>query len=125
MADDIYNTVIDADAKYIVRQIEGLDEARSTCGFRRALFTQDDSNRVSMSMLRIDDSQAHYHKETHEIYYVIDGEGTLELDNDVVPLKPGTAVLVKPEVRHSAKGEVTVLIVGAPPFRPDDMFFDD
>ncbi len=113
------------DAKYIVRQIEDLDEARSTCGFRRALFTLDDSDRVSMSMLRIDGSRTHFHKETHEIYYVIDGEGTLELDDDVVPLKPGTSVLVKPQVRHSAKGEVTVLVVGAPPFRPDDMFFDD
>jgi mannose-6-phosphate isomerase-like protein (cupin superfamily) len=110
---------------YLVRAIENLDEARSTCGFRRQLITGEHSERVSMSVLRIDNSRKHFHRETHEIYYVLDGEGVLELDGDEVPLTPGTAVLVKPGVRHSAKGEVTVLIVGAPPFHEDDILFDD
>ncbi len=114
----------DAD-RYLVQTVDSLDEVRSTCGFRRALFTKDDSDRISMSVLRIDDSTKHYHLATHEIYYVLDGEGRLELDDEEVPLTPGTAVLVKPGVRHSAKGEVTVIVVGSPPFKPEDMFFDE
>ncbi|HDS74353.1 MAG TPA: cupin domain-containing protein [Firmicutes bacterium] len=113
------------DEKFIIRQLKDLAEARSTCGFRRALFTREDSDRISMSILRIDNSQKHWHNETHEIYYVLDGEGSLELDDDEVPLSPGVAVLVKPGVRHSAKGEVTVLIVGAPPFSQEDIFIEE
>ncbi len=114
-----------SNARYVVRQLGGLDEVRSTCGFKRAIFTQDDSDTVSMSILRIDNSQKHWHNDTHEIYYVLDGEGSLELDDEEVPLTPGVAVLVKPGVRHSAKGNVTVLIVGAPPFRQEDIFIEE
>ena len=109
---------------YVVRHLEDMNEFRSTCGFRRSIFTDHDGSNVSMSVLRIDDSTKHRHSKTHEIYYVLEGEGALELDDDEVALKPGTAVLVKPGVRHSAKGDVLVLIVGTPPFRDDDMFFD-
>jgi len=110
--------------KYIVRHLADLGEFRSTCGFRRSIFTPEDSDALSLSVLRINDSTKHYHNLTHEVYYVLEGEGHLELDDEVVPLRPGTAVLVRPGVRHSAKGDVTVLIVGAPPFCSDDIFFD-
>ena len=33
-----------------------------------------------------------------EIYHVLDGEGTLELDDDRVELKPGITVMIKPDV---------------------------
>lgn len=112
------------DRKYVVRQVSDLGEVRSTCGFRRSLFTEDDGAGFSVSLLRIADSRAHYHRATWETYYVLDGEGELELDGDIVPLSPGTAVLIPPGVRHTARGAVTTLIMGAPPFRADDMFFD-
>lgn len=110
--------------RYIVKHLDELNESRSTCGFRRAIFTDEDSGTLSMSVLRISDSRKHYHLKTSELYYVLDGEGRIELDDDVVPLKPGTAVFIHPGVRHTAKGDVTTLIVGVPPFDKDDMFFD-
>jgi len=115
----------DKSDKYVVRQLEDIDEARSTCGFRKALFTSEDSDALSVSVLRIDDSSKHYHNDTYETYFVLEGEGQLELNDDIVPLKPGTAVLIKPGVRHTARGKVTALIVGTPPFRADDMFMDE
>ncbi len=41
--------------KYIVRTTEGLDEVRSTCGFRKSIFTEDDGAGISVSLLRISD----------------------------------------------------------------------
>ncbi len=111
--------------KYVVKHHDSADESRSTCGFRRQIFTDEDESNVSMSVVRIHDSTKHWHEETHELYYVLKGKGFLELDDEEVPLEPGTAVLVKPGVRHSAKGEVTVIVVGTPPSRDDDMFFDE
>ena len=43
------------------------------------------------------DSRPHYHKKTTEIYYVLEGEGHLEIDKDKVPLKPGVSVLIPPQ----------------------------
>ena len=111
--------------KYVARHLIDSDEFRSTCGFRRAIFTESDDSNVSMSVIRINDSTKHWHKKTHEIYYVLEGEGSIELDDVEVGLSPGSALLVKPGVRHSAKGDLTVIVVGTPPFRDDDMFFDE
>ncbi|HPU85871.1 MAG TPA: cupin domain-containing protein [Candidatus Latescibacteria bacterium] len=110
--------------KYVVRTTRGLDEVRSTCGFRKSIFTEDDGAGFSVSLLRISDSKKHYHRATWETYYVLEGEGELELDGETVPLAQGTAVLIRPGVRHTARGNVIALIMGAPPFRTDDMFFD-
>lgn len=110
--------------RYVVKHLEDLDEFRSTCGFRRSVITDQDTDALSMSVLRISDSTKHYHLKTSEVYYILEGEGQLELNEDVVPLRPGTAVFIEPGVRHSAKGEVTALIVGVPPFDKDDTLFD-
>jgi len=110
--------------KYIVKQVEDLSEFRSTCGFRRSVLTPEDTDAMSLSVLRINDSTKHSHLKTSEVYYVLEGEGALELDDEVVPLKPGTTVLIRPGVWHTAKGEVTALIIGVPPFAKDDMFFE-
>lgn len=110
--------------RYIVKHVADLDEFRSTCGFRRSILTEEDTGLLSMSVLRIDASRKHYHLKTSEAYYVLEGEGQLELDEDVVPLRPGTVVLIRPGVRHTAKGEVTALILGVPPFDKDDLLFD-
>ena len=52
------------------------------------------------------DSRPHYHKKTTEIYYVLEGEGHLEIDKDTVPLKPGVSVLIPPKSLHRAVGEL-------------------
>lgn len=48
-----------------------------------------------------------------EALYVISGEGQIKLDDDVLPLKPGTAVYVGPGVSHSTRrtGDEPVKVV--------------
>ena len=42
------------------------------------------------------DSKVHYHKRMTEIYLVLEGEGHLELDGELVPVRPMTTVYIKP-----------------------------
>ena len=50
-----------------------------------------------------------------ELYIVLDGHATFELDGDTVEAPAGTLVFVGPEARRKASGEGTVLAVGAAP----------
>jgi mannose-6-phosphate isomerase-like protein (cupin superfamily) len=59
-----------------------------------------------------------------EIYTVLEGEGHLELDGDIIPLKPLTTVMIRPGCRHRAVGQLKLLIVPMPPFDPADEYED-
>jgi hypothetical protein len=50
-----------------------------------------------------------------ELYIVLDGHATFEVDGAVVDATPGTLVFVGPESRRKATGNGTVLAVGATP----------
>jgi mannose-6-phosphate isomerase-like protein (cupin superfamily) len=55
-----------------------------------------------------------------EVYFVLEGDGTMAVDGDVVELRPNTYVFVPPgtmrQVRAGENG-VTYIAVGAPPGR--------
>jgi mannose-6-phosphate isomerase-like protein (cupin superfamily) len=59
------------------------------------------------------------HDETYdlqeELYLVLDGHATFEIDGETIDAPPGTFVFVGPEVRRKATGEGTVLAIGATP----------
>ncbi len=50
-----------------------------------------------------------------ELYIVLDGKATFEIDGEAVDAPPGTFVYVGPESRRKATGDGTVLAVGATP----------
>jgi hypothetical protein len=50
-----------------------------------------------------------------ELYVVLDGNVTFEIDGETVDGRPGTLVFVGPESRRKAAGDGTVLVVGATP----------
>ena len=50
-----------------------------------------------------------------ELYIVLDGNATFELDGDTVDAPAGTVVFVGPKSRRKATGDATVLAVGATP----------
>jgi hypothetical protein len=50
-----------------------------------------------------------------ELYIVLDGNATFEIDGDTVDAPAGTYVFVGPESRRKATGDGTVLAVGATP----------
>ena len=50
-----------------------------------------------------------------ELYLVLDGEATFEIDGETVDAPAGTFVFVRPESRRKATGSGTVLALGATP----------
>jgi mannose-6-phosphate isomerase-like protein (cupin superfamily) len=50
-----------------------------------------------------------------ELYILLDGKATFEVDGEAVDAQPGTLVYVAPEARRKVTGEGTVLVVGATP----------
>jgi hypothetical protein len=50
-----------------------------------------------------------------ELYIVLDGKVTFEVDGEAVDAQPGTLVFVGPRSRRKATGDGTVLVVGATP----------
>src|SRR5215208_3790693 len=50
-----------------------------------------------------------------ELYIVLEGKATFEVDGQAVDAPPGTLVFVRPESRRKATGDGTILAVGATP----------
>jgi len=72
------------------------------------------------------DARRHYHKRLTETYYILDcqADAALELDDELVPVRPGSCILIRPGVRHRAVGRMTVLNIVMPKFDPADEWFD-
>ncbi len=98
------------------------------CGTSRRGLMRPDNELVSVHLVEISrDSKAHYHKGFTETYYFLEGEGRMELDGKLHPVKPGMAVLIRPGTRHRAvpgAGPMKILNIVVPPFDPDDEWFD-
>jgi quercetin dioxygenase-like cupin family protein len=64
-------------------------------------------------------STKHKHFRTHELYVLIEGEGRVRVDDEVITLRPQSALFVEPEhVRqlfNDTDTDALWLIVGAPP----------
>jgi mannose-6-phosphate isomerase-like protein (cupin superfamily) len=72
-------------------------------------------------------TERHYHAESEEIYYVVEGSGEMELDGERRPVAVGDAVLIPPGARHQIRadaGGLRFLCCCAPAYRHEDTFFD-
>ena len=87
---------------------------KETCGDIRCLIEETDFAAAEVHQVEIQDTKLHYHERTDEIYYIIDGEGKLILDDDEVEVHKGVVVYVPRGVRHKAVGKLTVLTICIP-----------
>jgi len=86
-----------------------------TCGQIRPLVEEQDGAAAEIHHVEIDHAKLHFHARTDEFYYVIDGQGTMVLDEDEIELHRGVVVYVPRGVKHKAVGKLTVLTVCIPP----------
>ena len=97
---------------------------RSTCGWRDLLVSRQDEHVAAwVHAVDIDGAKEHYHKVATELYYVLEGEGTVVLDGQERAVRKGSLVHIPPGVVHGAKGRMRVLVVGIPDISDDDLFF--
>ncbi len=112
-------------SNYMVVDFDDITPVRCPCGFARRAFATSDNPLATMHVVDIQaDSRAHYHKRMTEIYFVLEGQGQMELDGSLIPIKPHTAIFVKPGCRHRAIGKLKILNVPIPAFDESDEWFD-
>ncbi len=110
----------------LVRHEATAPKERSACGWRHLLLSRPDQDRGLAAwahVVDIDGARPHYHRRSTELYYVLEGEGTVTLDQVEHPVHRGSLVQIPPGVVHSARGRVKVLVVGIPDIAEDDLYF--
>ena len=110
--------------RFSVSQLDTIPPVPCPCGqARRAFHDVPDNNLCTVHLTDISaDSRAHYHQKMTEVYIVLEGEGWLEADGERIPLKPMTAVMIRPGCVHRAVGKLRIINVPMPPFDPADEF---
>jgi len=112
-------------ANYMIARFDEIDVTKCPCGFSRRAFVSPDNPVATMHIVDIkEDARVHYHKKLTEVYLVLEGEGQMELDGEKVPVKPFTAIFIKPGCRHRAVGRMRIVNVSIPAFNPEDEWFD-
>ena len=112
--------------RYEMAQMDNLDPVGCPCGFARRAFASAENNTATLHIVDIQsDSKAHYHKKLTEIYLVLEGQGEIELDGERFPVRPMSAIMIKPGCRHRAIGKMKIMNVPIPAFDPEDEWFDE
>ncbi|MFO1007596.1 MAG: cupin domain-containing protein [Planctomycetaceae bacterium] len=109
----------------LVRHQGHTPRERSACGWRDRLISHEDAALAPAAWAHavyIDGTKLHYHKRSTELYYVLDGSGSVVLDGVEQPVSQGSLVHIPPGVVHGAKGRMRVLVVGIPDIAEDDYF---
>ena len=113
-------------ANYMIAQLDEIPPTLCPCGDARRAFGTPDNQVATMHLVDIKaDAQVHYHKKMTEIYLILEGEGHIELDGELIPVKPLTTIFIKPGCRHRAVGNLRVINVPIPAFDPADEFHDE
>jgi len=110
---------------YLISQLDQIPPVICPCGLARRAFAGSKANVASLHLVDIQkDSRAHYHKRMTEIYLVLEGEGQIELDGKLFPIRPMTAIYIQPGCRHRAIGPLKIVNIPVPAFDEADEWFD-
>ncbi len=105
-------------------QIQGVP---CPCGTARRAFAdvEDFPGTVHVTEICMS-AKLHYHKQLTETYYFLecDADAQMQLDDEIIDVKPGMSIMIRPGTRHRALGQMKVLILVLPKFDPADEWFD-
>ncbi|HTE91173.1 MAG TPA: cupin domain-containing protein [Terriglobales bacterium] len=99
---------------FLRRDVADVQPWAETCGQIRPLLEEKDGAAAEVHHLQISNAKLHYHQRTDEIYYVLDGQGQMRLDDEEIELHKDVVVYVPRGVKHRAWGNLTVLVVCVP-----------
>jgi mannose-6-phosphate isomerase-like protein (cupin superfamily) len=73
-------------------------------------------------------TERHFHRLTEEIYFVLKGQGRMEVDGETTHVRPGDAVLIPAgawhQLENNGTSELRILCCCAPAYSHDDTFFE-
>jgi mannose-6-phosphate isomerase-like protein (cupin superfamily) len=112
-------------SNYAITHFDQIAPVPCPCGQSRRAFATPDNPVATIHLVdsRVD-TRAHYHKKLTEIYLILEGEGQMELDGELHPVKPMSTILIKPGCRHRIIGQVKFVNIPVPAFDPHDEWFD-
>jgi len=116
-----------SEPRYRVVDFSELSGVPCPCGTARRAFYEVEDFPATVHVTEIcADAQAHYHKRLTETYYFLEcgPSAQMQLDDELLPVKPGLCILIPPGVCHRAIGKMKVLILVFPKFDPADEWFD-
>src|SRR5215213_2623126 len=111
--------------KILVRHEGNTPRERSECGWRDRLISREDATLEPAAWAHavdIDGAKPHFHKVATELYYVLDGRGSVLLDGFKHKVRKGSIIHIPPGVVHSAVGRMRVLAIGIPDIGEADYF---
>jgi mannose-6-phosphate isomerase-like protein (cupin superfamily) len=114
-----------ASSGYQIVDFASLPGTPCPCGTARRAFVDAADFPATIHVTEISaDARLHYHQRITEVYYFLEcgADARMQLDEEIVPVRPGMAILIRPGTRHRAIGRMKVLIVASPKFDPSDEF---
>ena len=114
-------------AGYRIVDFASIPGVECPCGIARRAFSEVTEYPATIHVTQISaDAQRHYHKRLTETYYFLEcgPDAKMQLNDEIVPVRPGMCILIPPGVRHRAVGKMKVLIVVLPKFDPADEWLD-
>jgi mannose-6-phosphate isomerase-like protein (cupin superfamily) len=65
----------------------------------------------------------HYHMQARQFFYILEGEGAMAFEEQVIVLKKGQGIEIAPQVKHQFRNQsdtdVHFLVISVPPTRGD------
>lgn len=113
--------------KYHIADFAQIDGVPCPCGTARRAFANVEQFPGTLHVTEIsENAKKHYHKTITETYFFLEcgPDAEMELDDEIIPVKPGISVVIPPGVKHRALGKMKVLIIALPNFDPADEWFD-
>jgi mannose-6-phosphate isomerase-like protein (cupin superfamily) len=70
-------------------------------------------------------TERHYHKVSEEFYFILEGQGSMEINGEICAVSPGDAILIPPGAWHqiAATETLRLLCCCAPPYSHEDTYF--
>ena len=114
-------------ARYELADFSQIQGVPCPCGTARRAFAdvEDFPGTVHVTEICMS-AKLHYHKQLTETYYFLecDADARMQLDDEIIDVKPGMSIMIRPGTRHRALGKMKVLILVLPKFDVADEWFD-
>ncbi|MDY3551115.1 cupin domain-containing protein [Gemmata sp. JC717] len=113
-------------AGYVIKKQSEAPNVPCPCGVSTRILTGADGAPCSLHVTTIAEATRHYHRDTTEVYYILEGQGKMELNGEWHEVGPGTVVWIEPGTRHRVTSEhgLKTIVFALPAFNPADEWFD-
>ncbi len=108
----------------LVRHREQTEPLDCPFGHVQRIVTGGDGGVANVHVVKVTKGTTHVHTGYDEVYYVLSGTGTITLDQDTHPLRPGSVAVIPAGIPHSLAAnhgkELEFIIFGTPPMPLND-----